>query len=307
MFTFILLSLASLVITNQAAEHDTSIWNDDRHLGDTVDTLTIDEMSHVKLKQDFEVTGRNQKLKVDFMSLFSLAKVKILQPNKLARITAMVLCWIPQANNIGGKVTLSLVDERKKKDDARRIETQVTFKPDRPVIGIFYNNFAMRVDDLKYMNLEFITHGVNMDRGTMGRLSFGYKVVMSKPAFYEKKNAEVFYLPIEKLPELSVEKPEDIYNGFVKKMAEKKKKEIDYFANMKMFIDMSKTPVNEATTSQEAILADLHRNLEILEKYKEDAEQYRIKATEIAALQESINDTKMRIDVYKNGGYNPLA
>ncbi|QEE82895.1 movement protein [Pear chlorotic leaf spot-associated virus] len=306
LFSFLLLSLVSMMATTvRSAEHDVSLWDDESHLSDSLNTVTIDEMSMTKLKKNFDIKNADQTMKVNFYNLWTATKRKSTNPGKLVRITSMVLCWIPQANNLAGKVTLMLVDNRKEKTDGARIESQVTFKPDRPVIGIFYHNYAMSIDDLKYMDLEFISHGINMVQGRVGRLSFGYKTVITGSTYYNKKNAEVFYLPVEDLPELSVEDSSDIYKKFVLKMKSKKQKEIEYFQKMKLYIDMSRTPVNELTTSSANVLDSLNRDMQILLKYEEDAKKYKISNDQVKELQAAIADTKNRIEVYKNGESEP--
>nr|WGG93568.1 movement protein [Callicarpa mosaic-associated virus 2] len=279
-------------------DHDTSLWNTDAHLGDRISTVTIDEMSMTKLKKDFQVTGKDQTIKVSFYNLWTATTKKVMNPGKLVRITTMVLCWIPQANNVKGKITLLLVDNRKNKDDSSRIESQVTFKPDRPMIGIFYHNYAMNIADLKYMDLELITHGVNVEKGTLGRLSFGYKTLITGARYYQKKNPELFYLPVEQLPELSVESPEDIYYQFVKKLKNKKQKEIDYFTKMRTFIDMSRTPINELTTNKIQALEDLNRDLQILEQYEKDAQKYKVEENKVRELKTAISEVRSRIELY---------
>nr|WIM36825.1 movement protein [Clematis yellow mottle associated virus] len=278
-----------------------SKWETDPVIADMVETITVDDISMTKLKKDYEITNKSQSLKVNFFSLCTVAMRKMLNPGKLVRLTAMVFTWIPQANNLKGKTTISLIDGRKSKTDANRIESQVTIRPGRPAIGVFYHNYAMNIDDLSYMDLEFVMHGVNIERGTVGRLSFGYKTMMSGPTFYQPKKPEVFYLPVETLPELSVETPNDIYKNTIEKIKKRKNKEIEYFTNLKNFIDMTQVPLNDASTSQDTIIEDLSRDLEILNKYQEDANKYNIKKDKVAGLETAIENTKNKINLLKSG------
>jgi hypothetical protein len=286
------------------ADHDTSKWGTPEHLDDEFSTNILDEMSMTKLKKDYEIVNKSQRLKVDFYNLFTRTAVKITKPGKLVRITSMVLCWIPQANNLKGKATLTLIDNRKGKSDPRRIESQITFHPGKPVIGIMYHNFAMSVNDLKYMDIEFITHGINMERGSMGRLSFGYKTHVGGPSFYKEKCPEVFYLPVEELPELSVESPKDIYNNFVAKMKKKKDAEIEYFSNLKQYIDMARTPINTLTADADKAISELKNDLEIMRKYQKDAKDYNLKRKEFLELERAIKETEERIEIYKSSDQN---
>lgn len=281
------------------AEHDTSLWETDEHVADSLDIVTIDQMSQTKLKKDFEITGKDQKLKVSFYNLFTRIYRKTTNPSKLVRLANIVFCWVPQANKLTGKITIALVDNRKEKEDKNRIETQITFMPGYPVIGMFHHNFAMSFDDLKFMDLEIITHNLNMVRGSMGRFKLGYKTILTGSRLYRPKDAEVFYLPIEKLPELEVESPEDIYNSFVKKMKEKKQKEIDYFTKMKSYIDLAKKPFNELTAGNELAIQSLQEDYETLKKYKKDAERYKIEKSKVLELEDAIRQTQSRLEVYK--------
>ncbi|QZN83756.1 putative movement protein [Karaka Okahu purepure emaravirus] len=291
----IMILLGLVATTSASSTHDVSTWDSEEAISDALETVTVDDMSMTKLKKDFEITNKSQSLKVDFYNLFTRTVKTITQPGKLVRITAMVFVWIPQANNLLGKTTLSLTDGRKAKSDGNRIESQVTFRPDKPVIGVFYHNYAMTIADLKYMDLEFIMHGINMDKGSMGRLSFGYKTIMTGPTYYMKKDPEVFYLPIEQLPELSVETPTDIYVSFIEKMKKKKSQEVEYFSNLQKFIDLTKRPINAATANQQALIDDLKRDLHVLNKYQDDAQKFKLQKEKVSGLESAIADTEKRI------------
>lgn len=307
MYKFILLMVcmmfpggnADVKDLQETIPHDVSAW-ESSPIEDKLDTDTIDIIQSTKLKQDFKVTPGDQRLKVTFLQLFTKLARKMMHPGKLVRITSMVFLWIPQSNNMSGKLTLTLVDNRKPKDDKARIESQVAFSPNKMTLGVFYHNYAVSLDDLQYFDLEFYKHGVNMIQGTMGRLSFGYKTIMTGPSYYRKKQPEVFYLPITEVPELSVETPTDIYKQYISKMKNKKNKEIDYFQKMSTFVADAVTPINEISSLNEDRLADYEENYRIIMKYHDDAKRVPHLREKMSELDAAIVSVKSKIEICKD-------
>nr|QID58979.1 putative movement protein [Camellia chlorotic ringspot virus] len=271
-------------------EINTKTW-DENPLAGSVEPIVYDKIMSAKTKYTTTVENLNKPLNVNIYGFFTRHYKQLMGPNDRVRCTEIIFSWVPLATKLGGLITMMLVDKRQ--DSGARIKGQVTFKPDRPTVAIFYQNYFIKIQDIKYLDFEVVVNGVNFQHGSFGEVSLYWKTYVGKPSVYKERYPIVFYLDVEELPETEVNDSQALFKRFAQKAKNRREKELNYFKEIQNFIDANQQPLNFA----KADLAELSSTLELK---KNLAEKY-IKNLELNQPEnDKVNELKKEVILLKD-------
>ncbi|BCO17111.1 movement protein [Japanese star anise ringspot-associated virus] len=290
---FLMYNGASTSEATNEVEINTANW-DKNPLESSVDAIVIDQIINAKMKKVVSVQNINQKLKVNIYSgVFQMIQELVhSKKNSAVRCSEIIFSWMPLATKFGGEVTMMLIDTRH--SGGARIKGQVTFKPERPVVAIFYQNYYVDLQDIDKLDFEINVNGINVQKGNFGQVSLYWKTVVGPPMIYKEKNPVVFYIPIETLPELEVRSSDDIFKHFAQKAKNKRMKEIEYFKNMQNFIDRTIKPMNFVDADINEVVDTINRRKQITEQYIGQLQKYQPKSDQLDNLKNTLVLLKAR-------------
>ncbi|BBM96181.1 putative movement protein [Perilla mosaic virus] len=249
-------------------------WNKDKNIENGVDVVVLDHIMQSSVKRTIPVTNSNKRLGVNLYSTATVLWKKLSNlgvQNLSVRVTEVIFSWVPLGTGMGGMATMLLVDKRQ--TGKQRIKGQITFKPDRPVVAVFYQNYYVVIDDIKEIDFEMIVNGINMKKGSFGEVSLTWKTACGSATIYKPKSPVVFYLDPEEMPELEAQSSESIMKAFVKKAKDKREKELEYFREIMNFVDTAVQPVNYAKSDLAEIQDTIKRRIKLNQEYIKNLEE----------------------------------
>lgn len=225
----------------QTDVQDTENW-DTPELCD-IQMESVDSIMSTKIKTALEVAPRKGFLNVNLYSPAYRWLIKTLKPGQTVRVSGIVLKWNPLGDDFTGQVIIMLVDTRYNdiqalpkstsnagifadlkdylftddKNLVGKIVGSVSLDPSRASLSFFWQNYGVKIDDIKYIRFYVLPLGLNIVKGSFARVDLGWKTIISDPTIYLKKEPTVIYLSKQEIPEFEILNP--------KKIAEKVKEE----------------------------------------------------------------------------------
>ncbi|QGX73510.1 putative movement protein [Emaravirus verbanni] len=264
-----LFMFAFFSFANGDVEINTSSW-DENPVAGGVEPIIFDKIMSAKTKYTTTVENLNKPLQVNIYNIFYRKWKEMVGPKDKVRCTEIIFSWVPLGTKLGGLVTMLLVDKRQEKSS--RIKGQVSFKPDRPTVAIFYQNYFVPISEIKYLDFEIMVNGINFQHGSFGEVSLYWKTYVGKANIYKERDPIVFYIDVEELPETEVNDSQALFKRFAQKAKNRREKELNYFKEIQNFIDINRKPINFASADLAELSDTLNRKKEMAIKYIKNLE-----------------------------------